>query len=201
MRGLPSPVRHGEHVVGCKPAERSEPDRHAQDRAERRGGGLVDRQVHPGEADGHEDDPDGPLRLVPVLPGNDEGVGHPDERDREARDGLRRRGVPRPRRQDRHPQRAGPADPQTQLIREQLQHDDRADEHEEVPPTAERDQRRERPPSEQADHPAGGEHVHGERHLREPRGPDRHQPPQPFRVPAFEEPSIQCSSVKMGMLA
>jgi hypothetical protein len=28
----------------------------------------------------------------------------------------------------------GPGHPQTQLIREQLQHDDRADEHEEVPP-------------------------------------------------------------------
>jgi hypothetical protein len=45
------------------------PDRHAQDRAERRAGGLVDGQVQPREADGAEHDPDRPLRLVAEFPG------------------------------------------------------------------------------------------------------------------------------------
>ena len=112
VRGLAAPVRDGEHVVRREPAEHGEPDRHAQDRAERGAGGLVDGQVHPREADGAEHDPDRPLRLVAVLPRDDERVRHADERHRETGDGLRRHRVAGPRRQDRHPERARPADPQ-----------------------------------------------------------------------------------------
>ena len=69
VRGLPAPVRDGEDVVRREPSERRQPGGDAEDRAEAGAGRLVDREVHPGEPDDAEDDPDRPFRLEAMCAG------------------------------------------------------------------------------------------------------------------------------------
>ena len=53
-----------------------------------------------------------------------------------------------------------------------------------MPPPAEGDQRRERPPAEDADRPARREHVHRQRRVGEPLGPDRRPATAAVRCPS-----------------
>ena len=62
----------------------------AEDRAETGAGRLVDGEVHPGEPDDAEDDPDRPFRLVAMRARHDQRVRDADQRHREPRHRLAR---------------------------------------------------------------------------------------------------------------
>ena len=185
--GLASPVRHGEQVVGREPAEQRHPDRHAEDRTGSRIGRVIDAQVDAGDPEREQRDADHPLGDRSRAPGHDQGVGGADDRDGEARERPRRHRVPLPSREDRDAERSGTGDDDGGVIGHDLGRDDRAEEHEQVPPPAEHDQAEDHAPPDQADRPAGPEPVDDQHHAGESGGPEIGDPALPGVVPALEE--------------